>query len=289
MKGTIRQFGLPGFELGDYIREAVDFLRAHEPTDGYFMGFSGGKDSITSLELCRIAGVKHLAFYTCTRIDPPEMYRFIKQYYPTVTWLYPQKTIWAMIQKKSPPLRIQRWCCVEIKEKPSWGIPLLSRVFGIRAEESEDRKSRGRINVRVIRKGRGKERNGQLIHTHYHPIFHWEEWAVWEFIEARKLPYPPLYDEEFHRVGCVVCPYIMDKSPGAILQREISQRRWPGIWKTYEIIVKRWWYKKRQKSYPGETADDYWQAYLNGFESTTKSSAHETGQSQILRLHKCQN
>ena len=26
MRGDIRQYGLPGYELGDYIREAIDFF-----------------------------------------------------------------------------------------------------------------------------------------------------------------------------------------------------------------------------------------------------------------------
>ncbi len=34
MRGDIRQCGLPGYELGDYIREAMDFLREHEPPEG---------------------------------------------------------------------------------------------------------------------------------------------------------------------------------------------------------------------------------------------------------------
>lgn len=37
-----RQASLPGFDLGDYVRESLDFLRAHEPPEGYFVGFSGG-------------------------------------------------------------------------------------------------------------------------------------------------------------------------------------------------------------------------------------------------------
>ena len=28
--------------------EAIAFLRAHEPEEGYFVGFSGGKDSIVT-------------------------------------------------------------------------------------------------------------------------------------------------------------------------------------------------------------------------------------------------
>lgn len=57
MKNTIRQYSLPGYELRDYTTEAIAFLRENEPDEGFFVGFSGGKDSIVSLELCRMAGV----------------------------------------------------------------------------------------------------------------------------------------------------------------------------------------------------------------------------------------
>lgn len=68
MKNTIRQYSLPGYELRDYTTEAIAFLRENEPPEGFFVGFSGGKDSIVSLELCRIAGVKHQAFYVIRRV-----------------------------------------------------------------------------------------------------------------------------------------------------------------------------------------------------------------------------
>ena len=93
MKNTIRQYSLPGYELRDYTTEAIAFLRENEPPEGFFVGFSGGKDSIVSLELCRIAGIKHQAFYSCTRIDPPEVVRFIRMHYPEVTWLYSKMTM----------------------------------------------------------------------------------------------------------------------------------------------------------------------------------------------------
>ncbi len=266
---AIRQASLPGYDLGDYIRESIDFLRQNEPPEGYFVGFSGGKDSITTLQLCRLAGVRHQAFYTYTTIDPPEVVKFIRAHYPQVQWMRPAKSFFRLCCEKNPPLRMQRWCCDHIKEKPSWHVPLESRLFGIRAEESAGRAERGRINVRVIRKGRGKEQKGRKVHIHYHPIFQWPEWAVWEFIEAYGLPYPSLYDEGFHRVGCICCPYSFGKTPGAVMQRAISMQKWPGQWKAFEHAVKRWWKKKRIegcKNPAGETAETYWQAYLNGFE-----------------------
>ena len=57
MKNIIRQQSLPGYDTSDYIAESIAFLRENEPEEGFFVGFSGGKDSIVSLELCRIAGV----------------------------------------------------------------------------------------------------------------------------------------------------------------------------------------------------------------------------------------
>ncbi len=259
MRGDIRQYGLPGYELGDYIREAIDFLRAHEPPEGYFVGFSGGKDSITTLELCRMAGVKHQAFYSCTRIDPPEMYRFIRNEYPDVTWLYPKETLFALIRKHGPPFRSRRWCCDHLKKMPSKNNPLKHRIMGIRAEESVRRASRPRIDTF----------NGQ---TTYKVIFCWPEWAVWEFIEDHRLPYPSLYDDGFRRVGCVVCPYILGISPGAVHQRDRNMIRWPNIWKAYQRAVLHWWETstsqsgQRRRAKPGETADDYWREYLNGFD-----------------------
>ena len=75
MKGgaVTRQGFLSCADTAAVVAEAIAYLREHEPPEGYYVGFSGGKDSICTLELCRMAGVKHEAFYSCTRIDPPEI------------------------------------------------------------------------------------------------------------------------------------------------------------------------------------------------------------------------
>lgn len=272
MKGALHQLSFPGYELRDYIAEAINFLREHEPVDGYFVGFSGGKDSITSLELCRMAGVKHKAFYSCTRIDPPEMTRFIRIHYPDVTWLYPRISLWEAIQKKAPPLRVARWCCDVLKKEPSDSHPLRHRVMGIRAEESVRRASHPRIDT--FRK-----------QTLYKPIFMWPEWAVWEFIEIFKLPYPSLYDEGFHRIGCIVCPFILGKAPAVTRQRKESMRRWPGIWKAYEHAVKRWFTVKFKDGFKPhqrhETPDAFWQSYILGFED--RDSKHQELDLSLLK------
>ena len=39
---------------------------------GFYVGFSGGKDSQVALDLVKRAGVKFEAYYNVTTIDPPE-------------------------------------------------------------------------------------------------------------------------------------------------------------------------------------------------------------------------
>ena len=93
MKQKIRQLALPGFELADYIADSIDFLQKNEPQEGYFVGFSGGKDSIVTLDLVKLSGVKYFAGYKCTGIDYPEIPRFIRRYYPEVVFYSPEKVI----------------------------------------------------------------------------------------------------------------------------------------------------------------------------------------------------
>lgn len=242
--------------LDEYVKESVEFIREHEPEEGYFVGFSGGKDSIVALELVRMAGVKYKAFFSCTRIDPPEVYKFIRKHYLEVTWLYPKITFWEGIKTKMPPLRMQRWCCDVLKKDPAKDIPLKHRIMGIRAEESVRRASRPRISM-------------FMKQTTYKPIFTWPEWAVWQFIEDNVLPYPSLYDEGFGRLGCIMCPYIMGGNPGAVAQRTQSMERWPEMWRVFEKTVK-YWYNHldggSRYAYMYIDADDYYQDYLNGFE-----------------------
>ena len=63
---------------------AITHLRSYEPPEGYWLAFSGGKDSCVILALAKMAGVKFHAYYSLTTLDPPELVLFIKQYYPEV-------------------------------------------------------------------------------------------------------------------------------------------------------------------------------------------------------------
>lgn len=235
MKPAARQYGLPGFEFDDYVQDALAFLRRNEPTtEGYFVGFSGGKDSIVTLDLVKRSGVKYSAGYNCTGIDYPEIPRFIRRYYPDVVFIFPKESYWRLLRKNGPPMRTVRWCCNRLKEGNN---SYKECVFGIRAEESYRRAARGRIDTY-----KGK--------TTYKPIFHWPEWAVWQYIEEKSLPYPSLYDEGSRRIGCIGCPFALCGGSGAkSIRRKEEMERFP-IWFGIHRKISREWFERTQQAHP---------------------------------------
>ena len=72
------------FNGRDKVDKAILRLQTYEPKEGYYLCFSGGKDSVVIKALADMAGVKYDAHYSVTSVDPPELVRFIKDKYPEV-------------------------------------------------------------------------------------------------------------------------------------------------------------------------------------------------------------
>ena len=125
---------------------AIQRLKAFEPEEGYYLAFSGGKDSVCLKALADMAGVKYDAHYNATTVDPPELVRFIKKYHPDVEIMKPDIPMRKLIaKKKMPPTRLVRYCCIHYKEAHGKGRVTLT---GTRWAESSNRKNnQGTVTV----------------------------------------------------------------------------------------------------------------------------------------------
>lgn len=82
--------------------------------------------------------------------------------------------------------------------------------------------------------------------TTVNPIIDWSDSDVWEFIRAENIPYCELYNEGFHRLGCIGCPM------AAKAQRASELARWPKYKAAYlHAFEKMLEERKRRGKYDG--------------------------------------
>ena len=235
------------------IDTALKRIETCQRPEGLYLAFSGGKDSVTCKRLLDMAGVQYDAHYRVTSVDPPELVRFIRDEYGDVDREVPRDdqgkpiTMWNLIPRKlMPPTRLVRYCCEELKESGGEGR---MTVTGVRWAESKNRQdNQGVVTImsrsiqkeitdnedfRPTRQGglmlmNDNADNRRLIETCYrrhkttlNPIIDWTDAEVWQFIRGERIPYCCLYDEGFHRLGCIGCPMATRRG------RSIEFARWP--------------------------------------------------------------
>ena len=248
-------------ELNEKVKKSIERLKAFEPPEGYYLAFSGGKDSVVCKALLDMAGCKYHGVYRVTSVDPPELVRFIKDKNPDLLREVPRYsaayrkeklagkpiTMWNLIPEQlMPPTRIARYCCKYLKETGGDGEMM---VTGVRWAESVNRRKNQGV-VTIMGKKAGKEygenknfmstvRGGVVLtndntesrriiehcykrhKTSVNPIIEWTDPEVWEFIKQENVPYCELYNEGFERLGCIGCPMARKKG------REREFIRWP--------------------------------------------------------------
>ena len=214
-------------------QKAIEVLKKYEPFKGYHLAFSGGKDSVVVYDLVKKAGVRYQVYYYCTTVDPPELLKFIKKYYPEVIWLRPRKSMYQLIIDRGLPIRTGRFCCQELKEYAGDGELVIT---GVRAEES---KSRSKHNI--------YEKDTRKEKWYLRPILDWLEWEIWEYTEENNLPVCELYEQGYNRIGCVGCPMAYYKTR----QRELNH--YPKYKNIYLKAIR----KRMEKGFFKEFKDEY--------------------------------
>ena len=194
------------------VKQAIDRIKDNEPSKGYAVKNSFGKDSGTVMKLMEMAEVNFDAHHNFTTLDPPELIRHGLRNYPDTEIHRPDFTInmrdgrevriksgWDLIVYKGfPPLRNCRYCCDYLKER---GIRDRLCVLGKRQEESSVRSK-----ITLLEDCHCDKRQ-----HFFNPIFDWTDQQVWEFTIKYNIPYCCLYDQGFSRLGCVMCPKASEK------------------------------------------------------------------------------
>lgn len=232
--------------LKDKIDYSISLLKKAEPlalrynSEGFYLCFSGGKDSQALYHIAKLAGVKFVAHMNLTSVDPPQVLKFIRKHYPDVILHRPSESIYKMIPKhKCLPTRMIRWCCSLLKEQSGAGNVAL---IGIRKSESYKRSKRQELEIS------GHKFSGNFDQFSEHqeteitcikgkdkimvsPILDWTDTDVWEFLNSNNIPHCELYDMGYNRIGCIMCP--MSSKKNAIRDREM----FPGIEKAYKKAI----------------------------------------------------
>lgn len=251
----------------ELLRKAERLAMAYDSEYGYYLAFSGGKDSQCLYHVAKLAGVKFKAHMNLTSVDPPEVIRFVKTKYPDVELIKPKDSIFNIAVKKQilPTMRV-RWCCAEYKETAGAGKVTL---IGIRKAESSRRAKRNEVEINnhsfsgdligleayrkekteKAKRRKSDPKNSQVtivnadgertlgcIHGKesllISPIIHWTDADVWTFLNTLCIAHCELYDQGFTRIGCVLCPMSQLK------QKYKEMERWPHVKRNWIKAIK---------------------------------------------------
>ncbi len=247
---------------------------------------SGGKDSTVCKELAARAGIPFEIMHNHTTADAPETVRFVRSearrfenagYKYSInmpTYKGQRVSMWSLIPMKlMPPTRLVRYCCSILKENGEANRMICT---GVRWDESNSRKNNrgiyetiGATKASKIILNNDNDDKRQLFENCklkatrvVNPIVDWTDNDVWDFIHDAKKPINPLYEEGWHRVGCIGCPM-------ASKARSREFMRWPKYKQLYiksfnNMLLER---KRKHKNGTwanGDTGEDvfnWWMEY----------------------------
>ncbi len=216
--------------------EAINFIeKTAQDFDNIVVAYSGGKDSLATLNLVAQSDVPYEIIFADTGLEYPETLENVK----LISKTYGRKVLvdenesydfWERFEQFGPPTRNSRWCCKSSKLAPINSIleknfPHDDQVLtflGKRRYESFGRSQEPRVSQNPwIPK--------QVSAS---PINNWSAFEVYLYIEARRLMglLNPLYTKGFIRIGCWVCPaasladFSIMKETHPILLEQLTQR-----------------------------------------------------------------
>lgn len=188
------------------VRQSLEIL---ELADQVFskklaVAFSGGKDSLVALHFALQVNPDIPVIFNNTTVEFSETVDFVhslaKEWGFNLQITNPHSSFLADVKKHGWATHDDRWCCRPYKDEPAFRFlsenGIAAEVTGTTRTESIYRRSLTPLKL--------PKKNPGIIRVN--PIYDWNEWEIWRYIREQKLPYNPLYDKGYRRVGCWCCP-----------------------------------------------------------------------------------
>ncbi len=190
------------------------FIEYKDKVDVFYVAFSGGKDSVVTLDLVQRA-LPHNVFkvlFGDTGMEFPDIYDVVEN----IRRFCEEEKIDFLVSKSElspldswrtfgPPAQTIRWCCSVHKTAPQI-IKLREYTnnphfrgmafTGIRGDESASRSEYNDVSL-------GEKVRGQYS---CHPILEWNSAELFNYIYTRNLIINEAYKKGNSRAGCLVCP-----------------------------------------------------------------------------------
>jgi phosphoadenosine phosphosulfate reductase len=167
------------------------------------VAFSGGKDSLVVLHLVLQEDPEPLVVFNNTTIEFPETVAYVKRLEKELDlkfhMVHPDKPFFELVKERGWASHGKRWCCRIIKDEPAENFikdeGINVEVTGVTRYESLYRRCVKPLSIYT---------NSTLIRIN--PVYDWNEREIWDYIRSNELPYNPLYDLKYRRIGCWCCP-----------------------------------------------------------------------------------
>ena len=170
------------------------------------VSFSGGKDSLVAYGLASQASDRIDLMYIDTGLEFPETVNYVKafalEHGNKLHIAEGRNGFWDNVDTFGPPAKDFRWCCKVCKLGPT--TDMISDDFPdgtITVEGNRWLESYARSTIGFVTKNPFVPNQVNL-----NPIRSWCAAEVWCYILTFGLEYNPLYDRDFERIGCYLCP-----------------------------------------------------------------------------------
>jgi cysteine desulfurase/selenocysteine lyase len=214
------------FHLKNMERTAVREIRQNlslKPTIN--CSFSGGKDSTAVWHIAQKAGVEK-AFFIDTGLEFPETIEFVKA--QNVEFISKAGNFWQAVEKAGPPAKDHRWCCKLLKLNPL-KVHLNETGECLTVQGNRWYESWNRAELEAV-----TQNPNNPLQLNISPIRSWRALDVFFYLWLKEVPYNPLYEMGYERIGCYLCPAMLEA------EQENMHKTHPEMAKRWDDFLNRW-------------------------------------------------